>query len=515
MGETVEGFKAKADLDKSGWNSACDSMKSKIGVFTRSVKTSFKNAKKEISDFTKGVDKVAKWGAAGFSAAAAGAALLVKKSADAGDELSKASQRTGLDTSFLSKIKYSADMSGTSIDDFEVSIRKMQNVAADAVHGNKTAADSFRQLGVSLTDSSGRMKSTETLFMQSAAALSKMQDSTLKAALAQDIFGKSGTALLPMLADGKQGLVDMMKESDQLGYTWTNETAKSAADLNDSMSRLWTIAGGMVDRFSVELFPAIQEVTDGVKDWYLANRELINGKLVEWAGDVKSVINSAWDTVSGWASDGTFLLWWERAKLAALGFKVALAGVQSALDFALAGYHRMQEAANLVASRAALTSSSRLSYEAAAIKDKNAVRQYLASAATRSTDAVAEYSAQARRVADFKFVTEQKQRPAETPVPTSSLLTSPMKEVMRQTERRFARPSTIAQTAPKEKRESKSNPERYAGGGGDGININIEVLNGALGQITQEQTEAIAEALSLAIERGRAKALPSRKKGRG
>ena len=57
----------------------------------------------------------------------------------------------------------------------------------------------------------GQLKNTEQLFMESAAALSRMENNTKKAALATVIFGRAVTQLLPMLKDGSDGLMAVME----------------------------------------------------------------------------------------------------------------------------------------------------------------------------------------------------------------------------------------------------------------------------------------------------------------
>ena len=43
-----------------------------------------------------------------------------------------------------------------------------------------------------------------------------MQDPTLRAALAMEVFGKSGTRLLPLLADGAKGLEEYQRKAREV-----------------------------------------------------------------------------------------------------------------------------------------------------------------------------------------------------------------------------------------------------------------------------------------------------------
>src|SRR5690606_39491274 len=54
-------------------------------------------------------------------------------------------------------------------------------------------------LGVSVKDASGNVKDQETIFNESVVALQNMEDGTEKAKLANDLFGRSGAEMMPLL----------------------------------------------------------------------------------------------------------------------------------------------------------------------------------------------------------------------------------------------------------------------------------------------------------------------------
>ena len=95
---------------------------------------------------------------------------------------------------------------------------------------------------MSVTGNNGQLKDSEDLFMEVARALSLETNETKKAALAQEIFGRSGQAMLPMLRDGEEGLLALMEEAKRLGLIMSKEDAKAAADLKDAWTRLWSAA---------------------------------------------------------------------------------------------------------------------------------------------------------------------------------------------------------------------------------------------------------------------------------
>jgi hypothetical protein len=57
--------------------------------------------------------------------------------ADMGDEINKASQRTGIAVEELSALKYAADQSGSSLDDLETSLKHLSKTTTAAAEGKK------------------------------------------------------------------------------------------------------------------------------------------------------------------------------------------------------------------------------------------------------------------------------------------------------------------------------------------------------------------------------------------
>lgn len=194
----------------------------------------------EDKEFKKGLSGAAtslkKFGAIGAAAAApiVGAFTgAVASFVSTGDELQKMALRTGLSVESLSELKYAASQSGTSIAVFENAIKKMQVGLFDASRGTGSLFEATSALGIEY-DSIKNLK-PEDQFAVLSGAISKVEDPTLKAALAQKIFGRAGTQLLPLLSEGADGLDYLRNRAGELGLTMSTETANSAALLGDRL----------------------------------------------------------------------------------------------------------------------------------------------------------------------------------------------------------------------------------------------------------------------------------------
>src|SRR5262245_13239823 len=96
---------------------------------------------------------IAKIGASLAGVGTAIAAPLVaatKHFLEAGDALSKMSDRTGLTVEALSQLNYAAGQSGTSSEALETGLKKMSNLLFDASNGSKAANETLSRLGLSV-----------------------------------------------------------------------------------------------------------------------------------------------------------------------------------------------------------------------------------------------------------------------------------------------------------------------------------------------------------------------------
>tara|TARA_B100000686_G_scaffold290743_1_gene318293 strand:- start:35 stop:1837 length:1803 start_codon:yes stop_codon:yes gene_type:complete len=198
-------------------------------------------------------------GAAVGVAAVAGVAAFAKSSisafAEAGDEVQKMALRTGFSTEALSELRHAAELSGTSISSMENGVKRMQRTLLDAEQGLSTAVDAMELLGVNMDDVAG--KSPEEQFRIMTEALAGVEDASKRSAIAQQVFGRAGTQLLPMLAAGKQGLADMRQEAHDLGIVFDQESADSAAEYQDSLTRLKGAFQGIQFAVGKALVPAL------------------------------------------------------------------------------------------------------------------------------------------------------------------------------------------------------------------------------------------------------------------
>jgi hypothetical protein len=289
--------------------------------------------------------------------AASGAALTplisaAKMFSDVGDQIAKMSARTGVSVEALSELGFAAEQSGSDLETIEKGLRTMQRVLGDAAQGSTMAQEALTTLGLSFDDL--KDLTPEQQFKLLADRLSRIEDPTLRAAAAMKVFGKSGTQLLPLLANGAAGIEALQAQARNLGLTISSTDAKKAEELNDQLGIMWRTlksnlfaAGAAVADLLIDFVNRVSTLARATAAWVNANRPLVAtlAKIAAIVGVVGGVLVAVGGmaTLAGLAFAGLSAL--VTAATVALGAIAAVigailtpVGAVSVAVVALAGY---------------------------------------------------------------------------------------------------------------------------------------------------------------------------------
>jgi hypothetical protein len=162
-----------------------------------------------------------------------GIASGMQEMVDAADDIGKMSKRIGVTAVEMQQLSFAARRVGADVSAIEPAFRKMSRLLLDAERGSSTAVDALARMGLKLKDLQGL--STHEQFELMGQSLAEMTDKSMQAALAQEAFGRSGTKIIPLIAE-YEGL---NRELEQLG-TITNENVQAAEDYKDAVEDMTT-----------------------------------------------------------------------------------------------------------------------------------------------------------------------------------------------------------------------------------------------------------------------------------
>lgn len=194
-----------------------------------------------------------------------------------GDSIEEASQRTGIAVGTLSRLSYVANLAGSSLEGVELAVRNMQKNIINAPTDKLTNSLGILHLSLARL----RASTPENAFLTIMDALSRVSDENMRATLALNIFGKSGAAVLPLIADGYKGLQEQMKKAEEVGAVFTPEKAAAAAKFQDGVENIGMAFQGMLGTIATatpildgisNAFDMISYSMKSISDWWSGKR---------------------------------------------------------------------------------------------------------------------------------------------------------------------------------------------------------------------------------------------------
>lgn len=182
------------------------------------------------------------------------------------DELITLSNQTGVSTQTLQEWTYAAQFIDTEVETMTGSMAKMIRQMDAAKVGTSASAQAFSELGIKVTDSSGQLLNSQTVFFQAIDALSRVANETERDALAMQLFGKSAQELNPLIIAGSAELQRLGVEAQNVGAVMSDQTITAFGAFDDSMNTLNSTVGGVKNSFLTALLPAIQSIIPVVQD---------------------------------------------------------------------------------------------------------------------------------------------------------------------------------------------------------------------------------------------------------
>lgn len=196
----------------------------------------------------------------------------------------------------------------------------------------------------------------------------------------------------------KVQLTDQQKAQAVLGMIMRGTTdaqgdaVRTAGSFANTYKRLKAKIEDAQVAIGQKLLPVVTPMVQKMADWTDKNKDWI-------ATDIGRHIESLGNSISNWSKDGSFVVWWEQAKLAALGFKSALVGVLRVWDGARMTYHTLAAAKDYWAGDTTGWKS-----------HSNQRREIGKSASTREERTIAEYYAQAEKVKTSQYIQSTRQK---------------------------------------------------------------------------------------------------------
>jgi|TARA_R100000482_G_scaffold123969_1_gene75254 hypothetical protein len=202
-----------------------------------------------------------------FAAAAIGGfSAFVKSTIDAADAFGKLSTRTGIAANQLQAYANAGKLADVSQSDLETGLRTLARTQAEAADGVKTYSEAYAKLGLSVTGTDGSLKASDELLAEIADRFADLPNGPEKAAVAMDIFGRSGSKLITLLNGGSEAL-------ERFNYETSENFAQNAELFNDKITTLQIQFDGFRAQLADALLPALNSIIEAFSTMFSAEAD--------------------------------------------------------------------------------------------------------------------------------------------------------------------------------------------------------------------------------------------------
>ena len=173
-----------------------------------------------------------------YLAEAAARLLDMGKSAlEAAANLDELAEQLGTTAKFLQGAQFAAVQAGVRLEQLETGFSKFSQKMGEAADGSREMIEALDRIGVKNLDVQGKLRPTEELMQDVAAAILALEDPAKRSAAAVEFFGKAGARMLPMLRDIADGADVMGVKAAAAGAMIEEHTIKRLDELADASER--------------------------------------------------------------------------------------------------------------------------------------------------------------------------------------------------------------------------------------------------------------------------------------
>lgn len=206
----------------------------------------------------------------------------------------KLQRLTGGTAEDMSRLAFEAKESGVSQELLEKSLTKMSKAMVNG-------SGAFETLGIKAKNADGTMRPMGDVMLELSDKFKGMENGAEKNALAMQIFGKTGTDMLPMLNRGGEALAEFGKESDKFGLTIGQGSVDAYKKHVAESRKMHAAMEGLKVQIGEKLFPIFAKFAA-----FMAENL---PKAIEFVKGVFESLKPVFEQIGLWVAN--LVIWWK------------------------------------------------------------------------------------------------------------------------------------------------------------------------------------------------------------
>jgi hypothetical protein len=202
----------------------------------------------------------------------------------------------------VSALRGAMQLAGVNADQTTAVFRVFSKHLVDAAGDAQKTAEMSALLGTNIKDAHGNIKPMSELLPAVADRFKEMPNGIEKTAMAANLFGRSGTALIPILNKGSEGINELEASAKKMGLTLTGDNIEAFAESQKSAREFQAAMTGLQVQIGAALLPVVDAFQNTIRDtlipmfqkvtaWVKAN----HGSLEELGNGIKGFLKPVMD----------------------------------------------------------------------------------------------------------------------------------------------------------------------------------------------------------------------------
>ena len=181
--------------------------------------------------------------------------------ASATNEIERQAKVLGIGIDEFQKWTYAAKMSDVNAQELALGLKLLSRNMEDASSGSGDAAKYFSAMGISVKTTEGHLRPLNDVMGDIMDKFSTWEDGPRKIAIAMQLFGRSGEALIPLLNRGSSGFAELAREAQKLGIILSPDLVRKGGEAEDAFKRI----AAQWERLKMSFIPAAKAIAESLE----------------------------------------------------------------------------------------------------------------------------------------------------------------------------------------------------------------------------------------------------------
>jgi hypothetical protein len=182
-----------------------------------------------------------------------------KRAGEFGEQVSIASEKTGLSTTDIQGLGFAATEAGSSMADITTAMDRLALKLSETGDKSNTTSRAFQAMGISMAEVKGQ--SPAAVLDLIADRFANAADGANKTAVAMALFGRAGAQMIPLLNQGANALDAQNQKAQALGITLSGNTIATLKEMNEQFKEQQQVSSALWNTIGAQLAPAFMTLS--------------------------------------------------------------------------------------------------------------------------------------------------------------------------------------------------------------------------------------------------------------